>query len=76
MRQANAFSPGWLREEIGVALQEVTRLHGISEGLKNSFRDVAAAIERSDSLKRPGGSVQQSASVPADSRKLQSVQRK
>ncbi len=52
MRQGHAFSPGWLREEIGSALQEVTQIQGISEGLRQSFQDVRTKIDNSETLRR------------------------
>jgi hypothetical protein len=52
MRQPNTFAPGWLRKEIGLALQQVTRISGISEGMRSSFEAIAEAIEGSKSLRR------------------------
>ncbi len=59
MRRDTELSPGWLREEIGTALRQVTEKSYVSEELKSSFQTAAAAIDRSESLRRPNDSPKQ-----------------
>jgi hypothetical protein len=56
MPQQRELSPGWLRDEIDSALRQVTEKTYIPEELREVFRSTAAAISRSENLKRAGDS--------------------
>jgi hypothetical protein len=52
MRQMVELSPGWLREEIDSALQQVAEKPYITEQLRASFQSAAVTIKSSDRLRR------------------------
>lgn len=53
MSDTAGLSPGWLREEIGSALQEVTKRSYLSEEMRQSFEDTALAIKTTSNLRGP-----------------------
>lgn len=53
MSDTVGLSPGWLREEIGSALQEVTKKSYLSEEMRQSFERTAHAIKTTSNLREP-----------------------